>query len=535
MSKIAIYARKSTESEDRQVLSLDSQVTELKSFARTEGFEIVRVLTESQSAKAPGRPIFNRMMADVQKGKYDGILCWKLDRLARNPIDGGSIIWALEERKLEAIHTPQRSFQNTGNDKFWMNLEFGMSKKYVDDLSDNVKRGQKAKLEMGWIPGRPPLGYLNEKESRTIVRDPERFPLIRKMWDMMLTGEYTPNAIVNIATDEWGLRTRKHKRFGGGPVGYSEIYRILTNPFYYGIIVRKGEFYKGAHEPMITKSEFDKVQYLLHRGSNKRPKRFSFPYTGMIRCGECGASITAEHRINRYGRHYIYYHCTKRKRTVRCSQQYIQEKDLELQMSAFLQSITISKDFKDWAIRVLRETHEEEQGKNIAAAQSLRKRHSRLKSELSELMNIRLRGLLTDQEYLSKKAELEKERARLRELIDDAEHNFDDVLGKCERVFEFACDAKSRFDNGSPEEKRAIIVNIGSNLVLKDRILYISPQKPFVFIQKGLSETTLKTTSFDHTELRESQPRNGGDKNPLEDFYRLVKDVRTFYLEMARK
>ncbi len=521
MSKIAIYARKSTESEDRQVLSLDSQISELKSYAESQGLVISEIYRESKSAKAPGRPIFDDMIKKIQCKKIDSVLCWKLDRLARNPIDGGNIIWALEEEKLKSIHTPQREFLNTGNDKFWMALEFGISKKYVDDLSDNVKRGLKARLERGWIPGRPPLGYLNDKENRTIIKDPERFLLVRRMWDLMLSGNYTPNTILKIATEEWGLRTRKHKRFGGGPVGYSEIYKIFTNPFYYGKIVRKGELHQGAHPPMITKSEFDRVQDELHRSSNKRPKRHSFAYTGMIKCGECGAGVTAEHRINRYGYHYVYYHCTKRKRTVRCSQKYIQEQELERQISQFLQTITIADDFKDWAIKVLRDIHEEEQGKNIAASKSLHKRYTEIKTELSELMNIRLRGLLSDQEYLEKKEELENEQNRLKEMIEDSEHNFEDLLDKCEKVFEFACHAKSKFENGTLKEKRTILNQIGSNLVLRNKKLHILPQKPFLIIKKGIASGSANIAMFEPSKNSYTQQRNPYVKTPKDMIYRL--------------
>ncbi|MBK7143570.1 MAG: recombinase family protein [bacterium] len=149
MPQIAIYARKSTESEDRQVLSIDSQIKELQEFAAREKLGKVVVFTESKSAKAPGRPAFNELLKRVSKGEFDRLVCWKLDRLARNPVDGGAVIWAVEEGKIQHIYTPQRRFDNSGNDKFWMQLEFGMAKKYVDDLSDNVKRGLRAKVAQG--------------------------------------------------------------------------------------------------------------------------------------------------------------------------------------------------------------------------------------------------------------------------------------------------------------------------------------------------------------------------------------------------
>lgn len=200
MSQYIIYCRKSSESEERQILSIDSQVKEIKEFAKRLNIEISEVLTESQSAKYPGRPIFNSMMKRVYQGEVKGIFCWKLDRLSRNPIDGGQIIWAVDQGKLSEIITPYGTFKNIGNDKFMMQIEFGTAKKYVDDLSDNVRRGLRAKLERGWLPGLPPLGYLNEPKERSIVKDPERFPLVRKMWDLLLQG-IKPSQILKTANE----------------------------------------------------------------------------------------------------------------------------------------------------------------------------------------------------------------------------------------------------------------------------------------------------------------------------------------------
>ena len=232
MPTYVIYARKSTESEDRQVLSIESQIRELTDHAHARGFSVARVLSESRSAKAPGREIFGKLMDEVSRGNVDGVICWKLDRLARNPIDGGTLIWALEEQKLKEIVTPHRTFTNTGDNKFWMQLEFGMAKKYVDDLSQNVKRGNRAKLEQGWLPGIPPIGYMNDLATKTIVPDPDRFTLVRKMWDMLLAGR-TVKEIHGTANEVWGLRTRRYKRSGDRPLASSAVYKLFSNPFYF--------------------------------------------------------------------------------------------------------------------------------------------------------------------------------------------------------------------------------------------------------------------------------------------------------------
>lgn len=157
-----IYARKSSESEDKQVASVPSQIKELVDLAKQKNFDILDILTEEMSAKAPGRPVFNQMMEDIQHGKAQGVICWKLDRLARNPVDGGQIGWLLQQSIIKHIQTYQREYFPTDN-VLMMNLEFGMANQFVIDLSVNTKRGMRNKVNEGWYPHKPPLGYVNNK------------------------------------------------------------------------------------------------------------------------------------------------------------------------------------------------------------------------------------------------------------------------------------------------------------------------------------------------------------------------------------
>ena len=509
MNRVVIYARKSTESEDRQVLSIESQVKELTDYAKNMNWQVVDVFSESKSAKAPGREIFNQLYQSIQSQKVSEVLCWKLDRLARNPVDGGALIWAMEENKLKQIHTPQRSFYNSGNDKFWLQLEFGMAKKYVDDLSDNVKRGLKTKVANGWYPSKAPLGYWNDRENKVIKPDPQRFKIIRAMWDLMLTGSYTAPEVLRIGNEKYGLRTKQYKTGGGNPVGMSYIYEMFSNPFYYGAFEYWGRIYPGKHKAMVTKDEFDKVQDLMQREFTTRPKEYEFAYTGLIRCGECGAAITAEHKTNhRYGCKYIYYHCTKRKSGKKCSQKYVQEPALTAQMLTFIDTLAIDEDVLEIPLQIIERQRGSITAKNESIINSLEKRISETNRGLSELLTIKLRKLISDEDFLSKKAELENEIEKLQSQLTRTKQDPEHASERSIEAFKFAATVKDKFKNGSKRKRRSIIGQIGSNLTLTDKKLLIQAKEPFNHFQDFQLAPNTKFPRFEPPEWRSIKHKN---------------------------
>lgn len=483
MATYAIYARKSSESEERQVLSIDSQIRELRDLARSRGHTVADVYSEARSAKEPGRrPVFGTLLREIRKRKIDGILCWKLDRLARNPVDGAAIIWALEEGTIREIATHERTFTNGGDEKFWMQLEFGMAKKYVDDLSENVKRGNRAKLEQGWLPGMPPLGYLNDRVAKTIVPDPDRFELVRKIWRLVLAGRSTAEVLA-IANGEWGLRTPRRPRSGNKPIARSTLYQMLSDPFYHGLIVRNGESYAGAHQTMITKAEFDRVQALLGRPNRRAPMRHDFAYTGMIQCGECGLSVTAEHKVHRHGYKYIYYHCTKRNAGARCSQPSIEVKQLDQQISATLGRIHVDDKLLAWARGELRKLATRERARVAPERRSLATALQAIQREGAALLDMRIRGLISDDEYSAKKREFTEQELEARERMLRQETTADG-FEQVERTLVFANHAPKLFPAASNAEKREILSSLGSKLELEGGKLRILAKKPFVLMEE---------------------------------------------------
>ncbi|MFC1630250.1 recombinase family protein [Patescibacteria group bacterium] len=487
-----LYARKSSESEDRQVASIESQIKELTKIARRDGLKIVEVLSESQSAKAPGRPVFNKMVERINNDEAQGIICWKLDRLARNPIDGGSISWMLQQGIIKHIQTHGRSHFPTDN-VLMMAVELGMANQFIRELSENTKRGLKSKAERGWYPTRSPIGYthnpLKKKGEKEISKDPERFYLVKKMFVLMLAGNYKPPQILKIANKKWGLTAQN-----GRQLARSTIYRVFTNPFYSGKFEfpkGSGDWIQGKHEPMITEDEYDKIQLLLGNKGKSRPKSHVFAFTGLIRCKECGAMITAEERLklqkNKNVHRYIYYHCTKRKNPD-CSQGSIEEKELSKQIVDILGRIEIPKEFYNWVMKKFRSEIKDEVKDRNRILNNQQRKYNNCVREIDGLISMRAKGELDEEDYKRRMLFLSKGKERLQELLNDTDYRVNKSIVKANEVFAFARDAKKKFETGALEEKRIILANLGSNLTLKDKKLSILIEKPLILIEKAVPE-----------------------------------------------
>lgn len=346
-----LYARKSSEDDERQALSIDSQIKEMVELANKEGLHVVEVRRESHSAKDSGeRPEYNRLLQDLREKKFNAILTWAPDRLSRNAGDLGALVDLMDQGILQEIRTHGQRFRNSPNEKFLLMILCSQAKLENDNRGINVVRGLKNKCEMGMRPGVAPLGYLNEKHIERhkgrVILDPIRAPIIKEIFIRYTHQRMSGRKLKTWLDTEIDFTTRTGKR-----IQLSGVYRILSTPFYYGKFEYpegSGNWYKGSHEPIITKQLYDEAQVRLAEAPESTTKWGSkdLAFTRLITCGSCGSSITAEekwkYKKDGTGTKYTYYHCTDGKRKD-CKEPYLREEDLMEQLFGIIDKVSIQK------------------------------------------------------------------------------------------------------------------------------------------------------------------------------------------------
>lgn len=362
--RYCLYARKSTEQEDKQALSIESQVKEMQSLAEREGLEIVEIKREAHSSKEVGqRPVYNELISEIRQGKFNGILTWAPDRLSRNAGDLGSVVDLMDQGLLHEIRTYGQKFTNNPNEKFLLMILGSQAKLENDNKMVNVKRGLRARCEMGLWPSVPPTGYLSHSDRNKkceVVLDERRADVIKQMYEKVAYDGWSGRKLYHWLRDDIRFTT-KH----GKPLTLSNIYIILKSTFYYGEFEYpkgSGLWYTGKHEPIITKDLYLQVQKQITSDHLVRSQDKEFAFTKMLTCGLCGSGVTADEKFKNLKdgtqARYVYYGCTKfRDKNCKCG--HIREEDLIEQMANILDTVSLDEIGMKDKIKAEVESHNE--------------------------------------------------------------------------------------------------------------------------------------------------------------------------------
>ena len=488
--KYILYARKSTEEDDRQVLSIEAQMVELKEFAAKEKLEIVASLCEAKTAKEPGRIKFAEMLAILESGKADGIISWHPDRLARNSVDGGKIIHFVDRGLIKSLKFSCFWFEATPQGLFMLNIAFGQSKYFVDNLRENVKRGLRQKIRNGVWPGWAPVGYANNPKTRGIDVDSEKAPKVRKMFEMYVTGSYTLHSLANWCREK-GLRGNLGKE-----IALSNVQSILQNIFYIGLMKYGGEIHEGQHEPLIPKKLFDTCQEVMaKRGRVHEVHKNDFAFLGLLKCASCGCSITAEKQKG-----HNYYRCTRKKGPCQ-EKHYLREEALTEQITSYLQKVSLSIQDTEKVLAAL----DSEQDKAREDAQSevsvLKEQLASVETKLAKLLDVYLADALSTEEYAAKKQRLLSQKVALSEKITDFEQK---GLSWLEPAREFVLSlnqAANLVKSENKEEMTTFLKTIGSNHVLENRQFVFAPKTQYRMTAERLVVSVVEPSEANQNSL----------------------------------
>jgi len=536
-----VYARKSSETEDRQTLSISSQIDECKKLADSHGIKIndEEIATESKSAKEPySREAFENLLKEIESGKVNSIIAWHPNRLSRNAIDAARLVDLLDRGKLHQIITNLQTYKKTPSDIFVFQLMTSQAKMENDNKSIDVKRGLKKKCLIGYPPRLTIIGYKNDEGRKGECRwlpDPKNFNLVKKLLELFLSGKYSVRKLQQYADKVLCIRTTQRRREGSKPMSVSGIYNLLGNPipagFFYADIgngeKERCELHKSLPR-MISEEQYWQIQAMLRRKGKPRQSKYyeSFPYKESLRCGNCNGSVTAEHKYqlicpkckkkftypnkdncptcgikidkmeNPKYLHYIYYHCIHKNSN--CKEGSIQQVEIDNYMTDYVRNnLEISPALRNWCLKHFDEIMNDDQQSEIERRISWEREKNNKQNSYKELIMMKAKKLIEENEFMEMKESLKKD-------IKDAEDSLLSIGGSAIKImtearknFDFATGVSEIFENGNYKDKLEALSEFCSNLTLKDKKLRICEKKVYSIIIKGLKEAKAKNEQFE--------------------------------------
>ena len=478
--KAVIYIRVSSKEQMEEGYSIPAQRKLLLDYAKREGMTIVEEFADVQTAKRTGRKSFEAMVANLGKQEdVKTVLVEKTDRLYRNVKD-----WVTIDDLDLSVHMVKEgvviSPDSRSSEKFMHGMKVLVAKNFCDNLSEEASKGMLEKAEQGRYPSAAPIGYLNNQETGLIEPDPDLAPLIRLLFSQYAQPGETAKSVLATAHRK-GYRTRK-----GNLIAQSTVYRILSNPIYIGEYDWKGVRYIGKHEPLVSREVFDLVARKRQSFSTPHKRKHEFPFRGMLRCGHCGAMITAEIIKKKY----VYYRCTRRKGP--CQEKAVREERLALMMGEPLKRLRMSPERAEWVMSAIQEGGKEQATYIASERRRINAELERLDVMIDRLYEDKLMGEISNDFWRDKNSKLSKKKSALMEALGALDVDNGDHLDSGSKVLDLVQEAYSLYVAGTDEEKVKLLKIMCSNFILQGQQVEPEFRQLFASIADGVEDDNLQ-------------------------------------------
>ena len=469
-----LYARVSSREQEQEGFSIPAQLKLLREYAASQRFEVIHEFVDVETAKQSGRSGFGEMICFLKESpSVKAILVEKTDRLYRNFKDYVMI----DELSVE-IHLVKEgevlSKDSKSHQKFIHGIKVLMAKNYIDNLSEEVKKGHLEKAQQGQLPAHAPIGYRNNTQDHTIEVHEQEAEAVRKLFKLYTTGNYSLRQLRQVAIDAGvvGRRSGRH-------LSKSEVARILTNPIYYGEFRWGGTIYKGTHTAIITRELFDAAQAVMFNNQRPRKRRWDFAFRGLLTCSRCGCSITAEAHKG-----HVYYRCTYARG--KCEQGYVREEIIDRQMADLVKAVEIDQKRLEWVKHGLKESHEDEQAYHNAQLEALNTKYTTIQRRLDQIYLDKLDGKIMEDFWRERHDQWRKEQEEVRGALQRHERANTSYYEEGVEILELAQQAYSLYVGASPQNKRDIVRSLLSNCTLTDTTLCPTYRKPYQLLRDAL-------------------------------------------------
>lgn len=491
-----IYVRVSSKEQEREGFSIPSQLKLLHEYATRNGFTVIWEFVDVETAKRSGRTHFSEMITLLKKERQKQangcrtILVEKTDRLYRNIKD-----WVTIDELDAEIHFVKEnvilSAESRSSEKFMHGIKVLMAKNYIDNLSEETSKGMLEKARQGLYPSNAPFGYINITDSssrKIIVPHPIEGPLVTQMYAWYASGTESLKSLhARLATDFSSVFE------GGRKLTRSCIHQILCNPIYYGEFIWNGEYYRGNHEPLVSRDLFDVVQDMLRQNGQqrKRQQRHRFTFQGLVQCGYCGCAMVAELKKARY----TYYHCTQNKG--KCAgRTSVPESEFDRQFVASLELIRMPEEAVSFVVTALKESHHDKMEYRDRVVSELESELKKLESRLDAMYLDKLDGKVSAAYYDKKHREWRRQMEKISSKIVQHGHANEGYLEEGVKLLELVQHAVSTYKMLDTSGKGSFLKIMHSNSCWRDGQLHHEYRKPFDFIAETNREYKLKRAVF---------------------------------------